>query len=99
MSAITQRYLPFSFSVLTFAAFATALPLGAAGEAPLIRSAPSGPWSAPDTWEGGKVPGAGARVQVRSGHAVVYDRVSQDAVRAVYVAGVLTFAPDKDTQL
>src|SRR5438046_534173 len=29
--------------------------------APLIRSARSGPWSASATWEGGRVPGAGAR--------------------------------------
>ena len=38
-------------------------------------------------------------VQVRHGHVVVYDRISEEAVRAVYIAGVLTFAPDKDTQL
>src|SRR5215470_11616972 len=30
----------------------------------LTRSARSGPWSAPATWEGDKVPAAGARVQV-----------------------------------
>src|SRR5262249_4710167 len=29
----------------------------------LVRSAKTGPWSAGDTWEGGKSPGAGARVQ------------------------------------
>src|SRR4051794_16065925 len=40
---------------------------------PLIRSAQSGPWSAPTTWEGGHVPGTAARVQVREGHTVVYD--------------------------
>jgi len=31
----------------------------------LIRSAHSGAWSAAATWERGRVPGAGARVQVR----------------------------------
>jgi hypothetical protein len=31
----------------------------------LIRSARSGPWSAAATWEGGKIPGSDARVQVR----------------------------------
>jgi hypothetical protein len=43
------------------------------GLPPLIRSAQNGPWSAPTTWEGGKVPGDGARVQIRTGHRVVYD--------------------------
>ncbi len=49
---------------------------------PLVRSAQSGPWSAPTTWEGGQVPGAGAarpgpseahrclRPQLRSGGAL-----------------------------
>src|SRR5258708_7770587 len=41
--------------------------------APLIRSAGSGLWSEAGTWEGGKVPDKGARVQVRTGHRVVYD--------------------------
>jgi hypothetical protein len=39
----------------------------------LIRTAKSGPWSKAGTWEGGKAPAAGARVQIRTGHAVVYD--------------------------
>jgi hypothetical protein len=65
----------------------------------LIRSAHSGPWSAPATWEGGKVPGAGDRVQVRSSHTVVYDARSEDAIRSVHIAGTLTFAPDRDTRL
>ena len=40
---------------------------------PLMRSAQSGPWSAPSTWKGGKLPAARSRVQVRPGHTVVYD--------------------------
>jgi hypothetical protein len=99
MPAIAERLFRFSASVLTFAVFAAALPSCAAGATPLIRSAHSGSWSAPETWEGGKVPGAGARVQVRPGHVVVYDRVATEAVRAIHIAGVLTFAPDKDTRL
>jgi hypothetical protein len=43
----------------------------AAGQG-LIRSARSGAWSAPGTWEGGKVPVSGARAQVRAGHTVTY---------------------------
>ena len=65
----------------------------------LVRSAGSGPWSAPATWQGGKVPGAGDRVQVRPGHAVVYDVASADVIRMIHVAGRLTFAPDRDTLL
>src|SRR5437588_473689 len=67
--------------------------------APVTRSAKSGPWSAPATWEGGKVPGAGARVLIRTGHRVVYDLKSDRAIRAVNVAGTLSFAPDRDTRL
>jgi uncharacterized protein (TIGR03067 family) len=68
-------------------------------EPALVRSAQSGAWSAPDTWEGGKVPGAGARVQVRAGHTVVYDLSSDRIIRSVHVAGTLTFARDRDTRL
>src|SRR5262249_38290896 len=40
---------------------------------PIVRSAQSGPWSAPATWEGGKVPAGNVRVVVREGHRLVYD--------------------------
>ncbi len=70
-----------------------------AAETPWTRSAASGSWSASATWEGGKVPEAGARVHVRPGHVVVYDVKSEMPIRAVYVAGTLTFAADKDTRL
>src|SRR4051794_39525854 len=65
----------------------------------LIRSAQSGPWSAPATWEGGKVPAAGSRVQVRTGHTVTYDLNSDRVIRSVHVAGTLRFPPDRDTRL
>lgn len=65
----------------------------------LVRSVGSGSWSAPATWEGGKVPAAGARVQVRQGHRVVYDRQSDEVIRSLHIAGTLTFASDKDTRL
>src|SRR5262245_42842779 len=65
----------------------------------LIRSARSGSWSAPATWEGGRVPAAGARVQVRTGHIVTYDVKSEEAIRSLHVVGTLTFAPDRDTRL
>src|SRR5262249_19780487 len=58
----------------------------------LVRSARSGPWSAPATWEGGKVPGAGARVQIGEDHRVVYDGTSGPAAGAVRAGGPLPFA-------
>lgn len=64
-----------------------------------IASARGGNWSDSATWAGGKVPAAGARVHVRPGHVVVYDVKSETPIRAVYVAGTLTFAADRDTQL
>jgi hypothetical protein len=72
--------------------------------ADLIRSAKSGAWSAPATWEGGKVPQNGARVQVRAGHTVTFDvqpgkDVAPTAVRSIHVAGTLTFARDRSTLL
>src|SRR5262249_44056709 len=66
---------------------------------PVVRSARSGAWSAPATWEGAKVPTAGARVLIRTGHQVVYDLRSDQALRSVHVAGALRLAPDKDTRL
>lgn len=70
-----------------------------AAETVWTRSAASGPWSAVATWEGGRVPEAGARVHVRPGHVVVYDVKTETPIRAVYVAGTLTFAADRDTQM
>jgi hypothetical protein len=66
---------------------------------PVLRTVQSGPWSAPATWEGGKVPGAGARVLVRAGHRVVYDAQADLVIRAINVAGTLSFAADRDTRL
>ncbi len=70
-----------------------------AAETPWTRSTASGLWSVAATWEGGKVPEAGARVHVRPGHVVVYDVKSETPIRAVCVAGTLTFAADRDTRL
>src|SRR5690606_14904141 len=64
---------------------------GAAGQA-VITTAKSGLWSDAATWQGGQVPGAGARVWILKGHTVVYDRHSEDVIRAIQISGTLTFA-------
>src|SRR5947209_3894796 len=71
----------------------------AAEPASLIQSAKTGAWSAANTWEGGKVPGEGARVQVKAAHAVVYDLQEGPAIRLIHVAGELKFATDRNTRL
>jgi hypothetical protein len=70
-----------------------------AGDSPLVQSARNGLWSNRDTWEGGKVPPAGSRVQVRTGHSVTYDLKSDHVIRSIHVAGTLRFPPDRDTRL
>ncbi|MSU77569.1 MAG: hypothetical protein EXS16_05670 [Gemmataceae bacterium] len=65
----------------------------------IIRSMKSGAWSAASTWQGGKVPAAGTRVQVREGHIVIYDSKSADVIRFIHVAGTLSFASNMDTVL
>ena len=64
-----------------------------------VRSARSGNWSAPDTWEGGRMPAAGSRVLIRSPHVVRYDVASTAVIRLIHIAGTLTFAHDRDTRL
>ena len=77
-----------------------ALFAGISGAAePVVRSAKTGAWSSPETWEGKAVPGAGARVLVRNGHRVTYDIKSAAVVRGICVSGVLEFDPGKDTEL
>jgi hypothetical protein len=51
------------------------------------------------TWEGGSIPTQAARVQIRAGHTVTYDLDSARAMRFIHVAGVLTFAADRNTRL
>src|SRR5262245_23498891 len=67
--------------------------------AKLVRSARSGPWSTPATWEGGRVPAGGDKVQVRTGHTVLYDVRSDQVIRSLHITGTLTFAHNRDTRL
>jgi hypothetical protein len=66
---------------------------------PIVRTANSGAWSAPATWEGGKLPGENARVLIRAGHRVTYDVQATRPIRSLTVSGTLSFARDRDTQL
>lgn len=65
----------------------------------IVRSSQSGRWSAPATWEGGRLPDTGSKVHIQNGHTVTYDIESDDVIRSIHVAGVLTFAHDVDTTL
>jgi len=58
-----------------------------------MRSARSGRWSEPATWEGGKVPTHNAKVQIRAGHAILYDAKSLELIRTIHVAGMQTGIP------
>src|SRR5882724_7458732 len=65
----------------------------------IVRSARSGPWSSPSTWENKQIPQPGATVHILAGHDVLYDQKSDKAIRMVHILGNLTFARDRDTQL
>src|ERR1051325_11191222 len=82
-----------------FLAGLVVLPLQAQDKQAIVRSLRDGPWSAGVTWEGGKTPGPGSRVLIRAGHHVRYDVKSDIAIRAINIAGLLSFAADKDTRL
>ena len=73
----------------------------AADEPVVVRSAKTGLWSAGDTWEGGQVPTTGVKVQIRPEHTVTYDVQAADdlVIRSLHIAGTLSFATNKPTQL
>ena len=71
----------------------------ALAEPVVIRSAQSGNWSDPKTWDGGKLPAADQKVLIRPAHRVVYDVSSEVAIRSLHIGGQLSFAPNKDTLL
>ena len=69
------------------------------GVGKVVRSKASGPWSAAATWEEGKLPQAGEKVLIKTGHIVTYDVRSEAVLRSVHISGTLKFATDKDTLL
>ncbi|TWT85706.1 G8 domain protein [Posidoniimonas polymericola] len=78
---------------------ATHQTLAAAPEPPLLRTAQSGPWSDPATWDAGRVPQTGDRVVIGREHHVRYDVASSEVLRLVQIVGTLEFARDRDTRL
>lgn len=103
MTTASNHYLAFaklvSLTLLAPITFSNAADAKDQGQPDVIRSARSGRWSAPATWVGNKTPGSGARVLIREGHTVVYDVQSTAAIRAINVAGTLSFAANQDTRL
>jgi G8 domain len=95
---------PIALLLLLVPLLSAALIAGEQGEAlaqptALVRSAHGGRWSEPGTWEGGRLPGPGERVQVRAGHVVVFDIETTEPIRSIHVAGTLRFDPERDTRL
>ncbi len=78
---------------------AGALASRAKADTPFIRTARSGSWSSPATWEGNQIPPAGAKVVIRPQHTVVYDQDSDQAIRMLHVTGNLSFSRDRNTRL
>lgn len=70
-----------------------------AEELTAVFSKQSGPWSASETWESGRIPERGEQVVIRSGHVVKYDLESNTVYRLVQIAGTLEFAKDRSTLL
>jgi hypothetical protein len=90
------------FTLLIVMAGLSATSLVRAEDKPaVVRSGKSGLWSNPATWQGGQVPASGVKVQIRPEHTVTYDVKAADelVIRSLHIAGTLTFATDKLTQL
>ena len=93
----TMTFHPGTLFWLLSIAWIAVLP--ASGAASPVRSATSGRWSEPSTWEHGRIPAAGDRVTIRPGHAVTFDGRVATPIRSIRIAGTLEFDPDRDTLL
>lgn len=71
------------------------------GANPTIISIHSGNWSDPNTWSLGRLPTTGDVVSIKSGFAVTYDVISNDALKtvAIQAGGSLIFRTDVSTRL
>ena len=52
-----------------------------------VRTIKSGTWSDPATWESKKIPKAGDKVIIRTGHKVLYDVASTEIIRGMQIGG------------
>jgi hypothetical protein len=66
---------------------------------PSAISAGSGLWSDPKTWSTRKVPGTDDIVQIRAGHIVTLDTVSDARLQCIEVDGVLRFITSGNTRV
>src|ERR1043166_8378276 len=96
---VSRPTMRIKFMLFAVAVIAPPVSFLSAQQTEWLYSGKSGPWSAPATWAGGKVPGAGAMVHIRPGHTVVYDVDSEAVIRTINLGGALTFARDKNTRL
>ncbi|NJK28138.1 MAG: hypothetical protein HC925_06080, partial [Coleofasciculaceae cyanobacterium SM2_3_26] len=63
------------------------------------RAVNNGSWFDPNTWEGKRIPSAGARVLIPEGISLTYDGESNASLKTLRVDGALTFAADRNTQM
>ncbi len=64
-----------------------------------LESKGDGAWSDAATWQPERQPKAGDKVQIGSGHTVVYDSKSPHLIPLLHIEGALVFARDLDTEL
>ena len=64
-----------------------------------LESKGDGAWSDAATWQPERQPKAGDKIQIRSGHAVVYDVKSSNLIPLLHIEGSLVFARNRDTEL
>jgi hypothetical protein len=86
---------------LATAAGAQSLPMGIPDlcVGPTITAVANGGWSAAATWSPARVPTVGDRVRVPAGRSVTYDRVADDKLACLGIAGLLTFRTTGNTRL
>jgi len=65
----------------------------------VVKSVRSGLWSEVATWKPARVPQAGDKVLISPGTSVVYNVSSDQLIGEIHVAGVLSFARDRNTLL
>ncbi len=87
------------YKILTLYIFLLLMLFGGSSFADSIKSLKSGAWSDATIWSSGRLPGQGDDVLVDSGHVVLYDISSDEAIHTIHVRGRLTFSREKNTQL